>query len=228
MTCEQVREWMSAEMDGEAGDEMRRSVREHLADCAACRQDRAATAMLRGHLRSAGSNRPPDPARDDALVALLRREGLIAPAPNSSLGHADTGGAWGAHRRAGGLSLSRLRARCLSPCPRGGPVSAWQLALVMAATFVATWGPLRVAETGSISARPAARVGTATVSRPASGSPTGEWLRRPAALAARLLGERAWAVDRELLETVPAPRQESAPDSIRQRGARPQPVRRLG
>jgi hypothetical protein len=75
MTCHEVRDWMSAEMDGEARGNEQTLVDRHLAGCADCCRARAAAVALRQRLSSAAWKGSNDGSQDEAVLALLRREG---------------------------------------------------------------------------------------------------------------------------------------------------------
>jgi anti-sigma factor RsiW len=75
MTCDDLREWQSAELDGEARPAEREAVRRHLETCPACRRAHAAAVALRTGLTQAVYLWPDAEARDEQVLATLRREG---------------------------------------------------------------------------------------------------------------------------------------------------------
>jgi predicted anti-sigma-YlaC factor YlaD len=125
MTCDALREWMSADLDGETTPAERESVRRHLESCPACRRARAAASALRTGLIQAASPWPDAEASDERVLAMLRQEGRCRiPDPSPSLRSAVAG--W----------FRRLTA-----------VSSLRPALAaMAVMFLLTWTALRWAE----------------------------------------------------------------------------------
>ncbi len=171
MACDLVREWLTAELDGEATADEQGSALRHLAGCPACREARAAAAALRSEFRRADWAAAADPHRVDALIALLRREGRVRPL-----------------RPVGGL-LQRL----------GGLPGGWSLqpGAAMAAAFLLTWGALSMAESGRLPAATRRVVASARTAPAASLGQAPEWLRRAATLARLLQAEKPWPAERD-------------------------------
>jgi predicted anti-sigma-YlaC factor YlaD len=125
MTCDALREWLSADLDGETTPAERESVRRHLESCPACRRARAAASALRTGLVQAASLWPDAEASDEQVLAMLRQEGRCRlPSPGPSLRSTVAG--W--FRRV--LAAPSLR-----------PALA-----AMAVAFLLTWSALRWAE----------------------------------------------------------------------------------
>src|SRR5262249_6407048 len=79
MTCAELRERLSAELDGEATDEQREATERHLETCHACRSARVAADALRRGLAEATWTQPDERARDDEVIAALLAEGICRP-----------------------------------------------------------------------------------------------------------------------------------------------------
>lgn len=128
MSCDELREWLSAELDGDTTPAERETVRRHLETCPACRRARTAASALRTGLIQAASPWPDAAASDERVLAMLRQEGRCRiPDPSPSLRSAVAG--W--FRRF--TAVSSLR-----------PALA-----AMAVMFVLTWTALRWAESPS-------------------------------------------------------------------------------
>jgi anti-sigma factor RsiW len=128
MTCDELREWRSAELDGEAKPSERETVQRHLERCPACRRARAAAVALRTGLTQAAYPWPDADASDEQVLATLRREGRcqppgLSPSLRSSLA---------------GLFRRTFAAPSLRPA-----------LAAMAVTFLLTWTALRWAESPS-------------------------------------------------------------------------------
>jgi anti-sigma factor RsiW len=172
MRCEELREWLSADLDGEARGVERAAVREHLAACPECRRARAAAEGLRDGLRLASRERVTE-ERDEALLAVLRDEGRFG---------AETG-----FRLQGQPGAIRsLWSACLGGLPPlSGKGSLGPAAVAMTLSFVVTWGSLRWAEAGrAASVRiPTSLPATARL-RPPDGELLDEWMAGTPSLAA--------------------------------------------
>jgi hypothetical protein len=126
MTCEEAREWLSAEMDGEGSVRPPALVRQHVELCAECGRFRNTARELREQLAVAKCRSNDPDTSDESILVVLRQEGLAS-------GTLATG--------AGRFSrLLRGRALIAWPCAR--PALA-----AMTAALIITWGSLHWAET---------------------------------------------------------------------------------
>lgn len=149
MTCDKVHEWLSAVMDGEAGPPEREAVETHLAACAGCRQEQAAAAALRSELRGAAVSPLDAEARDEQVIMALVGAGIVRQ-KDLSLDH----GALTAGTTASEGGAEQRERMGLLPGRWTPLMAAWgglrPAAVAMAVAFLVTWGPLRLAETGSL------------------------------------------------------------------------------
>ncbi len=74
--CERVRSWISLELDGELSELEGALLREHVRDCAGCREFRAGATDLTAHLREA----PLEPLERPIWLPERRRAVLLRPA----------------------------------------------------------------------------------------------------------------------------------------------------
>jgi anti-sigma factor RsiW len=129
MTCDDLREWLSAELDGEARPAEREAVRRHRETCPACRRARTAAVALRTGLTQATCSWPDAEASDEQVLATLRREGRcqtlhLSPSLRDSI---------------------EVLFRRLLVAPSLQPALA-----AMVVTFLLTWTALRWAETPAV------------------------------------------------------------------------------
>jgi anti-sigma factor RsiW len=170
MTCDELREWQSAELDGETRPAEREAVRRHLETCPECRRARAAAVALRTGLTQAVYPWPDAEASDEQVLATLRREGrCYAPRLAPSL----RGTVVGLFRR--GLASPSFR-----------PALA-----AMTVTFLLTWSALRWAETPAGPVPSSATVGAVAIddtpgrrARPLDTALLERWLAGSPALSA--------------------------------------------
>jgi predicted anti-sigma-YlaC factor YlaD len=128
--CEAVRARLWAEIDGEAEAVENTVVACHLEACRACRQLRASAESLRSGIAAAMQDCPSDDAQDEALLAMLRDEG-ICRTPSREAPEAAGRGRPEWLRRVSAALLSRHLAPSLA---------------ALTASFALTWGMLRWAE----------------------------------------------------------------------------------
>jgi anti-sigma factor RsiW len=202
MRCDQVREWLSATLDGESTPSERQAVDRHLATCSDCRQVKAAGESLRVGLLSAASHYPNRDALDDQVIVALVGAGVIQKRDiiaGRGTGEPESGAAERDVQRRQRLGLPVLRSALRIP--------AWErlrpAAVAMAVAFLLTWWPLRLAERGSRSeVRNAAQVsapGRGLADRLLSAG----WLLPPGDLATVLVGKRE-AGERRPLQVSPS------------------------
>lgn len=192
MNCQALREWLSADLDGEASAAEQAAVREHLAACAGCRRARAGAEALREELLLAASEAETSES-EEALLATLHAEGLCRTdiQPRRHKEHKEV------RLRTGWLTAAALVSRpflefCRSVCSlclRGfRPIQYRSLRLaagMMAVSFLVTWGALRWAETGPRVAESALAARAAAAPRlPAGDEIMNEWMTGTPSLAA--------------------------------------------
>jgi anti-sigma factor RsiW len=169
MTCAELRECLSAELDGEATAEQRETARQHLETCHACRQARAADEALRRCLAEAAWTAADESARDDAVIAALLAEGVCRPTGTP------------AHLWLRMRTVWQTFGASLMPSMRPALTA-------LAASFLLTWGVLHWAETGAVqlpfvsegasAATPTHPLDSGLLDRWLAGSPTLEALSR--------------------------------------------------
>jgi anti-sigma factor RsiW len=183
MTCEELREWQSAELDGETRPAEREAVRRHLETCPACRRAHAAAVALRTGLTQAVYPWPDAEACDEQVLATLRREGRChAPRLSPSLRGSIVG------------LLHRVHA-----APSLRPALA-----AMAVTFLLTWTALRWAETPAGPVPTSATAGAVAIdgtpgrrARPLDTALLEQWLAGPPTLSALSRLQRVTSPSRE-------------------------------
>jgi anti-sigma factor RsiW len=207
MRCEELREWLSAELDGEARSIKRAAVCEHLAACPACRRAQAAAETLRQGLWQAAWA-PPNEGRDEALLAVLRQEGLCGEAAGvAPQRHEVRVGGW----------REALHSFCFSVFRLGGSTTSFRpAAAALVVSFLLTWSSLRWAETGRAVGPdiPGMRSATAPA-RPPDAAMLDEWMAGAPTLGA--LSRLQWL-----------PRARQAPPGPIQRGSMHHESRRVG
>jgi hypothetical protein len=201
MRCEELREWISAELDGEAHPEERHAVQQHLAVCVGCQRARAVTVGLRERLVHVSPIGADPRERDEPLFTMLRRDGVIR----------DQTGSMSLQQK-----LQHRWTRILTDlASQLGPTLRPALA-TLAVSFLLTWGSLQWA--GASRAGPMDRAVRPTAAVPAKmprADVLEQWLDGPPTLAALVHLQTASA-------PVPAlPRSQ-------QRGELVRPRRRLG
>jgi hypothetical protein len=126
MKCEEMRAWLSAALDGEEPLRPPALVRKHLERCVECSQFRTAAMKLRTEFAVATCRSNDPGSSDEAILAVLRREGFAGAMPPTGRGY-----------------LARLL--------RGPAAIAWPFArpalAAMTGALLLTWGSLRWAET---------------------------------------------------------------------------------
>lgn len=180
MRCEELREWVSAELDGEVRRAKRQAVREHLSACEACRLAGAAAETLRHELARAAAWAPPDEARDEMLLTLLRQEGVFREVAGAEPQRHER-----LEERIGGWRDS-LCSLCLRGLHRlRGTTSLRPAAAALAVSFLLTWSSLRWAETGRavIPAVPGS-LAAAAWARPPDAQMLDQWMAGVPSLAA--------------------------------------------
>src|SRR5437867_2671799 len=76
MTCEQVQAWLDAGLGAEAESTDQTFVSSHLTVCRDCQRALSALSALRAGLAGATWPTPDADARDEQIMAVLRREGI--------------------------------------------------------------------------------------------------------------------------------------------------------
>lgn len=176
MTCRELQEWISAELDGEARPAERQAVSRHLVACAECRRARSAAEALRQRLAASEYVDPAADARDEAVLLVLRQEGRCrAPAELPAAAGS-------------GLALHRMLAGAAAVwCRR--PMNAALAA--MGLSFVLTWSALRWATSGPVAGNPSPdRFGAAAVAPRPAADRIDRWLSGAPTLAALARLER--------------------------------------
>lgn len=187
MTCDRVRDWMSAEMDGEADAAGHEGVEAHLAACPGCRLVREAFQTLRAGLRTASCASSGASELDDRVVLAMVEAGRIRARDASPIRQPGDTDSRPIQQQAGQRDEARSPV-WRSASRRIGWGRLRPAAIAMATAFVVTWGPLRLAEGSTTWAGPSASGRSALRTRVVDRLfPTG-WHLPPGVLATVLIG----------------------------------------